>query len=89
MVRCNKCHGTGSHTRNGQPENCPYCEGTGEIESEDDIRWACREKAIANTHYRESGSEMADTMSGEIRTGLPAVVRLEYERLCRTKGIKP
>ncbi len=88
MATCPRCHGRGTELRPqsiGGPE-CYRCQGTGEVETDGDMRAECREQAIANTGYRESGSEMADGMA---HRGLPWVVADEYQRLCRKRGIRP
>jgi len=80
---CRLCQGSGDWYTWGK---CPECHGTGENPDEQ-TRWQCREQAIANTGYRESGAEMADQMQRQ--GGLPQTVKDEYRRLCRKAGVTP
>ena len=86
MAGCNACDGTGYVGASWEHNICRACAGTGEGETNDDIRARCYERAIENTGYRSGGAEMADTMEGRKP---PVVVDMEYRRLCKKSGVSP
>lgn len=83
MTNCLTCNGKGFITGSTSPD-CPACDGRGQIETEEDIRYACLQRAICSTGYREGGGEEADIRN---HRGYPYSVTQEYQRQCRRKGV--